>query len=513
MGGSSVQKSAKHIKSSIFINPSLIRNTFLSFLPPMIFLLLLYATSFYNFLLFLRLVELSTILLSFTISIFTWNTRLYLDNNYLLFIGISFLALLMIDTVNMFVYSRFNIFPNETTSIAAQLEISFRLVHSISFLLALYFLPRHLSIHIVIIGYTICLCLLFASIFYWHNFPIIYIEGSGVTIYKYLGEYFTSLILFIAASGLILHASHFKPEVLIFLLLSILVIAVGEVILTNRNYRPDNTIQYIIKLFSFSLVYKAIVKTGLQQPLSVLMMNLKNSQEEQWQYSLKLAEQNEELEAFGHTVAHDLKNSVSGIILSTKAISDTASDECTKKSFLIDITRTANEMNDIIENLMILSGLYKTKLDLEELDMKEIIAGVFQRLRAMIDEYKAEIITPQDWPVAIGYSPWIKEVWTNYLSNAIQYGGNPPCIEIGVTSKSDGMLHFWIRDNGDGIPVDEQYKLFKPFSKIQSHKDVGHGLGLSIVYRIIVKLGGQVGVKSQTSQGSTFFFTLPAKKD
>ena len=241
------------------------------------------------------------------------------------------------------------------------------------------------------------------------------------------------------------------------------------------------------------------------------MRNLKRSQEEQWQVSLKLAEQNEELEAFAHTVAHDLKNPISAILMAAVAASDPALDEREKKSFLADIKGTAVKMNSITDNLMMLARVRKSEIHLEALDMQEILNSVFVRLRPMIQEHQAEIHSQQDWPAAVGYAPWIEEVWANYLSNAIQYGGEPPCIQIGATTQPDEMLRFWIRDNGSGIPLEEQSKLFKPFSQIQTLKSIGHGLGLSIVRRIIERLDGQVGVESQPGQGSTFYFTLPAK--
>ena len=282
-------------------------------------------------------------------------------------------------------------------------------------------------------------------------------------------------------------------------------------VLTRTDYQPDNIIHHIVKIISFYLVYKAIIETGLQRPLSILMRNLKRSQEEQWQVSLKLAEQNEELEAFAHTVAHDLKNPISAILMAAVAASDPALDEREKKSFLADIKGTAVKMNSITDNLMMLARVRKSEIHLEALDMQEILNSVFVRLRPMIQEHQAEIHSQQDWPVAVGYAPWIEEVWANYLSNAIQYGGEPPCIQIGATTQPDGMLRFWIRDNGSGIPLEEQSKLFKPFSQIQTLKSIGHGLGLSIVRRIIERLDGQVGVESQPGQGSTFYFTLPAK--
>jgi len=380
-----------------------------------------------------------------------------------------------------------------------------------SFLLALYFLMRSINIYLVIAGYALCLRLIFTSIFYWNNFPVVFIEGSGITDFKIWGEYISSLILVIAAIGLALHSSNFKQEVLIFLILAILVIAVEGLVLTRTDYQPDNTIHHIVKIISFYLVYKAIIKTGLQRPLSILMRNLKRSQEEQWQVSLKLAEQNEELEAFAHTVAHDLKNPISAIMIATMAASDPALYDREKQSFLADIKGTAIKMNSIIENLMMLARVRKSEIHLEALDMQEILNSVFVRLRPLIKEHRAEIHAQQDWPEAVGYGPWIEEVWANYLSNAIQYGGEPPCIEMGADSQPDGMLRFWIRDNGHGIPLEEQSKLFNPFPQIQTLRSIGHGLGLSIVRRIIERLDGQVGVESQPGQGSTFFFTLPAK--
>ena len=76
--------------------------------------------------------------------------------------------------------------------------------------------------------------------------------------------------------------------------------------------------------------------------------------------------------------------------------------------------------------------------------------------------------------------------------------------------QQDGMVRFWVRDQGPGIPPEAQKRLFVPFSQVGQVREAGHGLGLSIVRRIIEKLGGQVGVESQPGQGSLFFFTLPA---
>jgi two-component system sensor histidine kinase/response regulator len=104
----------------------------------------------------------------------------------------------------------------------------------------------------------------------------------------------------------------------------------------------------------------------------------------------------------------------------------------------------------------------------------------------------------------------VEEIWTNYLSNAIKYGGQPPCVELGATEQSDDFVRFWVRDNGNGLTGEEQARLFAPFTRLYPAQVKGYGLGLSIVQRIVDKLGGQVGVESRLGQGSTFSFTLPS---
>jgi signal transduction histidine kinase len=119
-------------------------------------------------------------------------------------------------------------------------------------------------------------------------------------------------------------------------------------------------------------------------------------------------------------------------------------------------------------------------------------------------------------------------VWANYLVNALKYGGRPPRVELGFGelatpipgAKRDGkrrigepaQIRFWVRDNGPGIAPEDQARLFTPFTRLDQVRAKGHGLGLSIVRRIVERLGGQVGVESHgvPSQGSEFFFTLPA---
>ncbi len=174
------------------------------------------------------------------------------------------------------------------------------------------------------------------------------------------------------------------------------------------------------------------------------------------------------------------------------------------------IRTTAFEMNNTVENLLFISQVRTMEIPLDAVDMGMVTARIRRRLDFLVREYQGTIIVPDAWPSAIGYSPWIEEVWANYISNAIKFGGRPPVVRLGTTSQPGGMISFWVLDNGFGIPLEIQEKLFVPFSHVDKNCRSGHGLGLSIVRHIIERLGGKVGVESKAGKGSLFYFTLPA---
>ncbi|MBN1978696.1 MAG: GAF domain-containing protein [Anaerolineae bacterium] len=249
----------------------------------------------------------------------------------------------------------------------------------------------------------------------------------------------------------------------------------------------------------------------------------KRAEEQMQDYQHRLEAQNAELEAFAHTVAHDLKNPLGILIGYGKVLEmDLAGTQNAPARESIDtIVQTSLKMNALVDDLLLLSSVRQVdQVELSPLDMADIVAEAQERLRPRIAERQAEIILPATWPAALGYEPWIEQVWVNYLDNAIKYGGHPPRVEVGADvpplssplrpeGKEGEMARFWVRDNGDGLSEQEQARLFAPFERLGELRVKGHGLGLSIVRRIVEKLGGEVGVESAPGQGSVFYFTLP----
>ncbi len=273
------------------------------------------------------------------------------------------------------------------------------------------------------------------------------------------------------------------------------------------------------RLFPISIYSKPIIKNG--QPIGmrgiiVDITDQKKAEEDIRKQNIQLQERNEELDAFSHTVAHDLKNPIGAIVgfagLLHEGCAELSEDEI--KKYITIIINSGDKTLQIINSLLLFACVRKEEIITTEINTGNIVADAIKRLASAIEKSNAEINIPETWPTVMGFAPWIEEVWVNYLSNAIKYGGIPPHITIGFNNEESenlkkGMIRFWAHDNGPGISATNQNLLFKKFERLDQVKTEGHGLGLSIVKRIIEKLGGEVGIETQPGNGSLFYFTLP----
>lgn len=233
----------------------------------------------------------------------------------------------------------------------------------------------------------------------------------------------------------------------------------------------------------------------------------------------ELEASNADLDAFAHTVAHDLKSPLTAVIgygELLQSMSDQLSPQEAAHSLerLVDISY---KMRDIIEALLLLAGVRQAgQVARDPVNMGVVVDDVLARLAPDVEAAGAEIVKPESWPVVRSYAPWIKEIWANYVSNALKYGGDAergvtPHVVLGVDDAEDQAgYRFFVRDNGLGLTPEEQAQVFGPFTRFHQDQAQGHGLGLSIVQRIAEKLGGRVGVESAgKGQGCTFWFVLP----
>lgn len=270
---------------------------------------------------------------------------------------------------------------------------------------------------------------------------------------------------------------------------------------------------------ALDVIYPPINPVVLRHRIGVLLQMrdirdaLSENQTLLLQQTHELQERNKELDAFAHTVAHDLKNPIASMMgFASLVINyyDRMTDDRVRE-YLNLIMESGYKLKEIINSILLLAGVNRMEtVEIKPIDMNAVIKGARSRLSPMIDQQQAVIILPRKWPKALGYAPWVEEVWANYLSNALKYGGQPPQIQLGADRPIDGKVRFWVKDNGGGLTEEEIQKVFTPFTRLSQAKIEGHGLGLSVVQRIVERLDGEVGVESKVGKGSKFTFTLPS---
>jgi diguanylate cyclase (GGDEF)-like protein len=246
-------------------------------------LVLLYFSSLYNYLLFHSLAEMFSICIAFSVFNIAWNTQDYIDNDYLLFIGISYLFIGSMDLFHTLSYKGMRIFV-DYDYYANQLWIAARFMEAIALLIAFGFLYRKKKMNTtaVFVSFLVCTALIMLSIFVWKLFPICFVEGKGLTRFKVISEYVISGILLLDTLLLIKFRQYFDTKVFRLLILSLLFTIASELAFTFyvSNYGLSNLVGHYYKIFSFYFLYKAIVVKGINAPFSLVFRELKIKEKE-----------------------------------------------------------------------------------------------------------------------------------------------------------------------------------------------------------------------------------------
>jgi PAS domain S-box-containing protein len=227
-----------------------------------------------------------------------------------------------------------------------------------------------------------------------------------------------------------------------------------------------------------------------------------------------LHKRNEDLETFGRAIAHDLRSMLNIVLGFAEVLEDRLPPDApeVQRRSIRGITTAGTRMMETLQALLLLSQVQGSGVPREPLDMAAIVARVIDDLGPQIAAAGAALRMPDSWPTVLGHAPWVDVVWRNYISNACKFGGERPRIELSAEPNGYGMVRFRVRDFGIGVRPEDHAKLFHAFTRLGSSSTDGHGLGLSIVHRIVEKLGGQVSVESRgiPGEGAGFCFTLPA---
>lgn len=231
------------------------------------------------------------------------------------------------------------------------------------------------------------------------------------------------------------------------------------------------------------------------------------------QQTLDLQRTNRELEAFSYSLSHDLRTPLTSIYAAGQALADIYREQLdeTGQSLLQAIHSGCENMEEFIEAMLVLFQVTRTELRCTEVD-----------LSALADEILAElnVCTPErsvQWSLTCDMVAWCDShlariLLQNLIGNAWKYTSKNEhtSIEFGHRTR-DGVVEFFVRDNGIGFNMSNAEDIFKPFHRLdRSGNFPGTGVGLATVQRIIDRHGGRIRAEGETGKGACFFFTLPA---
>lgn len=222
-------------------------------------------------------------------------------------------------------------------------------------------------------------------------------------------------------------------------------------------------------------------------------------------YAATLEDTNRELDAYSNTIAHDLKSPLAVISgYSYLLMDETLSDDGRK--MLEAIPRVTDNMVGMIDELLQLAKLRDAEASMTSVDMNQVLESALERF----DDKREHIIVEGALPPAYGHAPWLIEVFANLINNALKYTPDDRLPVVRIRGSVDGSLvRYEVQDNGVGIAPQDQQRVFEMFTRLpNTERQKGLGIGLSIVRRVMERLGGQVGVESRLGEGSTFWFSL-----
>jgi len=281
-------------------------------------------------------------------------------------------------------------------------------------------------------------------------------------------------------------------------------------------------LDYILKPFTLRMILPV-----LNRALTVRSLRTENVQLRQAEETIRrmntnlercvqertreLIEANRELEAFSHSVSHDLRAPLRALDGFTAILADQYSDRLDERGrgYVQRVVDAVERMRNLIEDLLRLSHVTGTELNRRELDLSQMVRSILDELRAQDPERQVTVRVAEGVRANADHR-LLRIALENILGNAWKFTRNTAqaSIEFGVEEPKDGATYF-IRDNGAGFNPDYGDRLFVPFRRLHSAAEFpGTGIGLSIVQRIMRRHGGRISASGSVGQGASFHFSL-----
>jgi two-component system phosphate regulon sensor histidine kinase PhoR len=225
----------------------------------------------------------------------------------------------------------------------------------------------------------------------------------------------------------------------------------------------------------------------------------------------------QELKAdFVATASHELRTPLAAVYGAAQTLRrhDFALDEAGRERFVSLIVDESDRLGRIVNEILLANQLDAGPLDVasEPFDALDLLDRVVESVRTHAPpNVVLAVVAPESVPQVVADRDKARQVLVNLIENAIKYSPDGGLIEVGVEEKRR-FVRFSVRDQGLGIPTEEQARIFEKFYRLDpamTRGVGGTGLGLYICNELINRMGGRIWVESEPGEGSAFFFELP----
>jgi PAS domain S-box-containing protein len=256
---------------------------------------------------------------------------------------------------------------------------------------------------------------------------------------------------------------------------------------------------------------------GRRRVVTVLkdMAQHRESEARMAQYLKEVETVNSELDAFAHTVSHDLKEPLRGIeMFSGILMSDYASKiDPQAADYLGRVAKASSRMRRLIDDLLSYARVARVRNPYEDASTAQLAHEALAGLATAVDERKAVVRIAEDLPTLFCDPVKMRQLFQNLISNALKYNDKPvPEIDISAERFGEYYWKFTLKDNGIGIPSQYYDEIFKMFKRLHARQEYGGGTGagLAIVRKIVEEHNGKIWVESEEGKGSAFYVLIPA---
>jgi PAS domain S-box-containing protein len=228
-----------------------------------------------------------------------------------------------------------------------------------------------------------------------------------------------------------------------------------------------------------------------------------------------LTQSNVDLENYTYVVSHDLKAPLRAIRSFSAFILEDYSEKLdeTGKDYFQRIIKASTNMDELIENLLLLSRVGRKFMEVEVVELNQLLDEIVLELEPINKQINGTIVF-HDLPKVNIPRTWMKQLFFNLIDNGLKFNkSKTPTVEV-TCGERDNEFLFKVSDNGIGIPEKYFDRLFSLFERLHTQEEYpGTGAGLAICKKIVQQFGGRIWIESQVDKGSTFFFTLPKNKN